>query len=45
VVIGTDNPFDMGYYEPLKELDAVPRLTAEERAMVCEKTARMLLGE
>ena len=45
VVIGTDNPFDMGYYEPLKELDAVPRLTAEERAMVCEKTARALLGE
>ncbi len=45
VVIGTDNPFDMGYYEPLAELDAVPRLTAEERAMVCEKTARALLGE
>jgi aminocarboxymuconate-semialdehyde decarboxylase len=45
VVIGTDNPFDMGYYDPLAELDAVPRLTSEERTMVCEQTARALLGE
>jgi aminocarboxymuconate-semialdehyde decarboxylase len=45
VVIGTDNPFDMGYYDPLADLDAVPRLTAEERAQMCEGTARKLLGE
>ena len=45
VVLGTDNPFDMGYYDPLAELDAVPRLTAAERAHICEGTARSLLGE
>ncbi len=45
VVIGTDNPFDMGYYDPLADLDAVPRLTAQERLQICEKTARVLLGE
>jgi aminocarboxymuconate-semialdehyde decarboxylase len=45
VVIGTDNPFDMGYFDPLAELDAVPRLTPQERAQICEGTARGLLGE
>ena len=45
VVIGTDNPFDMGYYDPLADLDAVPRLTAQERAQICGGTARTLLGE
>jgi aminocarboxymuconate-semialdehyde decarboxylase len=45
VVLGTDNPFDMGYYDPLAELDAVPRLTPQERALICEGTARALLGE
>jgi aminocarboxymuconate-semialdehyde decarboxylase len=45
VVLGTDNPFDMGYYDPLEQLDAVPRLTAAEREQVCGGTAQMLLGE
>ncbi|MCC6532464.1 MAG: amidohydrolase [Burkholderiales bacterium] len=45
VVIGSDNPFDMGYYEPLDELDKVPGLTAEEREQICQRTARFLLGE
>jgi aminocarboxymuconate-semialdehyde decarboxylase len=45
VVIGTDNPFDMGYYDPLAELDAIPHLTPEERAQICGGTARRLLGE
>jgi aminocarboxymuconate-semialdehyde decarboxylase len=45
VVIGTDNPFDMGYYDPLAELDAIPRLTAEERKRICGTTALSLLGE
>ena len=45
VVLGTDNPFDMGYYDPLAELDAVPGLTPAEREQVCSRTARTLLGE
>jgi aminocarboxymuconate-semialdehyde decarboxylase len=45
VAIGTDNPFDMGYQDPLGELDKVPNLTAEERACVCCGTALSLLGE
>ena len=45
VVLGTDNPFDMGYYEPLAELAAIPGLTAEEREQICNRTARCLLGE
>ncbi len=45
VVLGTDNPFDMGYYDPLSDLEAVPRLTAQERVQICEETARALLGE
>ncbi len=45
VVIGTDNPFDMGYYDPLAELDTIPNLTPEERAQICGRTALELLGE
>ncbi len=45
VVIGSDNPFDMGYPDPLAELDKVPQLTAGEKAQICEGTARVLLGE
>lgn len=45
VVIGTDNPFNMGYDDPLAALDAVPGLTPEERDAICGRTARRLLGE
>jgi aminocarboxymuconate-semialdehyde decarboxylase len=45
VVIGTDNPFNMGYDDPLAALDATPGLTAEEKAQICSGTARALLGE
>ncbi len=45
VVIGTDNPFNMGYEDPLAALDATPGLTAEERAQIRGGTARALLGE
>lgn len=45
VAIGTDNPFDMGYQDPLGELDKVPNLTAREREFVCSATALSLLGE
>jgi aminocarboxymuconate-semialdehyde decarboxylase len=45
VVIGTDNPFNMGYEDPIDRLDATPGLTAEEKAMICGGTASRLLGE
>lgn len=45
VVIGTDNPFNMGYERPLDALDAIPGLTADEREAICRRTARALLGE
>jgi aminocarboxymuconate-semialdehyde decarboxylase len=45
VVIGTDHPFDMGPENLLASIDAIPGLTADERAQICERTARTLLGE
>ena len=45
VVIGTDNPFNMGYDDPLGMLDATPGLTPAERDAVRGGTARSLLGE
>jgi aminocarboxymuconate-semialdehyde decarboxylase len=45
VVIGTDNPFNMGYADPLARLDATPGLTPAEREAICSGTARALLGE
>jgi aminocarboxymuconate-semialdehyde decarboxylase len=45
IVLGTDNPFDMGYDDPLGELARVPNLTAAEREQICGRTALELLGE
>jgi aminocarboxymuconate-semialdehyde decarboxylase len=45
IVIGSDNPFDMGYPDPLRELEAVSNLTAQERAQIRSHTALSLLGE
>jgi aminocarboxymuconate-semialdehyde decarboxylase len=45
VTIGSDNPFDMGYADPLAELDKVPGLTTHERDCLCHRTARYLLRE
>ena len=45
VVIGTDHPFDMGPDQPMEEIDKIPGLTAAEREQICERTARVLLGE
>ena len=45
VVIGTDHPFDMGPENLRKSIDTIPGLTADERAQICERTARSLLGE
>jgi len=44
IVIGTDDPFDMGEHEPLAALDAVKDLTPEERERICGGTAMELLG-
>lgn len=44
VVVGTDYPFDMGHYDPLGQLDAVPGLDPETREAVRGGTAAMLLG-
>ena len=45
VVIGTDHPFDMGPENLLASIAAIPRLTADERAQICDRTAAALLGE
>ena len=45
VCIGTDSPFDMGDDAPGQTIDAIPRLTDDEREHVCCKTALRLLGE
>jgi aminocarboxymuconate-semialdehyde decarboxylase len=45
VVIGTDNPFNMGYEDPLGRLDATPGITTGEREWIRSRTAAMLLGE
>jgi aminocarboxymuconate-semialdehyde decarboxylase len=45
IVIGTDNPFNMGYEAPLAALEATPDLTADERESICRRTALTLLGE
>ena len=45
VVIGTDNPFNMGYEDPIAALEATPGLTAEEKAQIVSGTARRLFGE
>lgn len=43
VVIGTDYPFDMGYYEPLKQLDLVCGLNDQDRDSIRGRTAAELL--
>ena len=45
VVIGTDNPFNMGYEDPIAALEATPGLTTEEKERILSGTARMLFGE
>jgi hypothetical protein len=35
----------MGYRDPLAELDAVPNLSAQEKAQIRTRTALELLGE
>jgi aminocarboxymuconate-semialdehyde decarboxylase len=44
VVIGTDYPFDMGYYDPLGQIAGVEGLSDSDRAALTEGNARRLLG-
>lgn len=44
VVLGTDSPFDMGEEHPVERLEAVPRLTQQEREDICYRSAMRLLG-
>jgi aminocarboxymuconate-semialdehyde decarboxylase len=44
VVLGTDYAFDMGDYDPLGSIEAVKRLSAEERAAIAGGNAAKLLG-
>jgi aminocarboxymuconate-semialdehyde decarboxylase len=43
VLLGTDYPYDMGHYDPLGQLDSVPRLSDEQRHNVRSATAAKLL--
>ena len=43
VVLGTDYPFDMGFYDPLGQLDGVPDLTDSDRELIRSGTASRLL--
>lgn len=45
VVLGTDHPFDMCPPDPVGDIDAIPKLTAEEREWLTSKTALSLFGE
>jgi aminocarboxymuconate-semialdehyde decarboxylase len=43
VVLGTDYPFDMGFYDPIGQLEKVAGLTDEQRRKIKSETAAMLL--
>ena len=43
VLLGTDYPFDMGEDDPVGLIESVPRLKAEEKAMIMGRTAARLL--
>ncbi|ABQ68046.1 amidohydrolase 2 [Rhizorhabdus wittichii RW1] len=44
IVVGTDYPFDMGDYDPIGLVDAVPGLGAADKAAILGGNARKLLG-
>jgi len=43
VVLGTDYPFDMGFYDPLGQLEGVPDLKDADRELIRSGTAARLL--
>jgi aminocarboxymuconate-semialdehyde decarboxylase len=44
VVLGTDYPFDMGYYDPLGLLEGVRGLSDEDKELIRSQTAARLLN-
>ncbi len=44
VVVGTDYPYDMGFYEPLAQIAAVPGLDPRDADLIRGTTAARLLG-
>ncbi len=44
IMIGTDYPFEAGDHDPLATIEAIPRLTGDERTMILSGTARTLIG-
>jgi predicted TIM-barrel fold metal-dependent hydrolase len=45
IVIGTDHPYDAGLDQPIAEIEEIPDLSNEERALITGKNALRLLGE
>lgn len=43
VVVGTDYPYDMGFYDPVAQVDKVPGLSDGDRAQILGGTAARLL--
>lgn len=43
VVIGTDYPFDMGFYDPISQIAKVPGLSEQSRRRIHSETAARLL--
>jgi len=43
VVLGTDYPYDMGMYEPVRHVRSVPRLSAADQALIMGGNAARLL--
>jgi aminocarboxymuconate-semialdehyde decarboxylase len=44
VVIGTDYPYDMGYYKPVKFVNGTKSLTRSEKEAILGGNAAKLLG-
>jgi aminocarboxymuconate-semialdehyde decarboxylase len=44
VVVGTDYPYDMGFYDPVGLVEGTPTLSPEDRRLILEGNAARLLG-
>ncbi len=44
IVIGTDYPYDMGYYKPVDFIEKNPHLTRSQKDKIISKNAAQLLG-
>ena len=44
VVIGTDYPYDMGYYKPVDFVERAKKLTRKQKDLIISGNAAKLLG-